>query len=123
MKQLTAIYYWQKNLKKSEPWVDPKKILKSIEKSSSEEVFKKIVQLKDNSEYVDSLIFEVEVLYGKGDIHSLEFDIASMEKRLEEIVRDEEVACLRKKIDLCNESEKKEILEKIQKIMKEKNGG
>ncbi len=121
LKQLTAIYYWQKNLTKSEPWVEPKKILEVIEKNTSKEIFKKIIELKTNTKYIELLIFDIEMLYDKKEKHALIFDINEMADRLHQKFLEEKILFLNKKISLARDSEKKGILEEIQNLNKEKN--
>jgi hypothetical protein len=85
-------------------------------------MFEKILNLNSNEEYINFLIFEVEVLYELKDKHSLNFDIDSMGSRLKGILLDEKISDMQKKIDLCDTKEKKKILGEIQNLTKEKNG-
>ncbi len=124
LKQLTAIYYWQKNLKNSEPLVDHKKVLEIIKKYTSEKTLQDILNLEDNhSEYLSSLIFEIEILYAEKETHALEYDLQEMTERLEREKIKNEISILKKELYLANENERKEILQKIQKLNQKKHGG
>ena len=101
LKQLSAIYFWQKNLNKSEPLVDYKKIIEIIKKYSTEEIFEKVLNLeKVNIEYVENLIFEIELIYSEKDKHKLDFDIESFIERLDNNNLEKKIAEAQKKNDL-----------------------
>jgi hypothetical protein len=101
LKQLASIYFWQKNLNKSEPLVDYKKIIEIIKKYSTEEIFEKVLNLeKGNIEYVENLIFEIELIYSEKDKHKLDFDIKSFIERLNDNNLDKKIAEAQKKNDL-----------------------
>ncbi len=123
LKELTAIYYWQKKLTKSEPWVEPQKILKIIEDNCEEELFQQILDLEEKQkDYVDDLIFQVEEIYNEKEKHALEYDLEEMERRLRVEAINEKISKLHKKLDLASEEEKMEILQEIQELTKKKNG-
>lgn len=101
LKQMAAIYFWQKSLNKSIPLVDCKEILKDIKKYSTEDVFIKILNLeRTNIDYLDSLIFQVESMYSQEDKHKINFDIKSYVDRLEEQNLQQKISEARKKNDL-----------------------
>lgn len=101
--------------------MEPKKILEVIEKNTSKEIFKKIIELKTNTKYIELLIFDIEMLYDKKEKHALIFDINEMADRLHQKFLEEKILFLNKKISLARDSEKKGILEEIQNLNKEKN--
>lgn len=106
LKQLTSIYFWQKNLNKQKALVDYKKILKIIEKYSSREVFDKILNLdKKKSDYVENLIFDIELLYSQHDEHKINFDIESYEIELKKQFLKKEVEKAKEEKDAKKEIE------------------
>ena len=122
LKRLTAIYYWQKNLTKSKPVINPEDVLDIIRKNTSDDVFEKIISLENNPDYIQSLIFEVEMMYNEKEENALSFDVKEMSERLHKKFLEEKISSLHKKLDLAKDSERKEILKKIQDLNKEKNG-
>jgi hypothetical protein len=122
LRELTAIYYWQKNLTKTKPWVKPESILNIIRKNSTVELYEAILALEKKQEnYIQSLIFETEELYDKKDQNALKYDLEEMENRLRQESLKEEILKLQKELDLASDSERIKILKKIQKLTKEKD--
>ena len=102
--------------------MNPKDVLDVIENNTSKETFEKIVSLENHTQYIESLIFEAEMIYSEKEKHSLSFDVGEMKERLHKKFLEEKISLLHKELDLANDSEKKDLLQKIQVVTQEKNG-
>jgi hypothetical protein len=102
--------------------MDPKYILDTIHNNTSEEIFSKIMALENNVDYIQSLIFEAEMIYNEKEKNSLSFDVEEMKERLHKIFLEERISLIHKELDLAKDSEKKDLLQKIQVLTQEKNG-
>jgi len=119
LRELSAIYFWQKSLPDAEQWEKPETILEKIKKFTDEETFEKILNLKKR--IVDELILEVQVKFEESTKENFQFTLKSYEDRLEKNLLDEKISLLMKKINLADSDEKKKILTEIQNLTKLKN--
>jgi len=120
LRELTAIYFWQKNLPEAERWVNPETILKKIEEFSDEETFKKILNLKEK--FINLLILEIQVKFENSTQENFEYVLNSYEKNFELISLDKRISELTKKISFAkDEGEIKKILEEIQNLSTKKH--
>ena len=119
LRHITAIYFWQIQLKEKSWLKDPENILKKIEFFTDKTFVKKILNL--NKDIIDSLILEVELIYKEREKESLNFDLDSDYKRLKNILKKEQLSNLQKKLQTEKDSSKiKEILQQIQQINENK---
>ncbi len=119
LRELTAIYFWQKSLPSAEQWENPETILEKIKEFSDEETFEKILNLKER--IIDELILEVQVKFEESTKENFLFVLKSYEERFQKNFLDEKIAELTKKIAFVGEEEKKKILSEIHKLTQEKN--
>ncbi len=117
LERLTAIYFWQKQLKK-DSWIDnPEDILDKIKYFTDKNFIEKILNFEQN--IIDDLIFAVELIYKEKEKNALFFDLENYYQRLEENNKKEKISKLLKEINFLNDSEKKEkILKEIQELTK-----
>jgi hypothetical protein len=116
LRELTAIYFWQKSLPDAEQWENPQTILEKIKEFSDKETFEKILNLKQN--FIDLLILEVQVKFEESTRENFLFSLSSLFDRFEKMILKDKILELKKKLSLADSDQKKDILIELQELIK-----